>query len=334
MATFGAKTALKALQPLNHYDKHRTICTCDEKKTASMISGHAWNIVNHSDKDEVYLRGARNSDHYIDDKGGNTNEWFEKKRRVDLDGDGIIDCVDSSNVEEVMFCPPDSGKEAYHLRQRQSRQLRQSEHPRDYGQYSARRQREGAKTPERGGSLSITMPHQHRMRDVPGKPTPRVVPKHEWTPRRTERLQERAPPAEHHMFKNVDQLRTESHMDTSEANLADAVHSARAKVAVSDRSRSGTLAASAASTVLVDMATQRSQMGTKDHLPPKPGDHRKQHSQNRVEPSHRREISSWIFEHKDPLKREDPFFAKPVQNTGSSSVKYDIISNERKQFWY
>jgi len=325
MATFGAKTALKELQPLNYYDRHRVRCTCDEKKTASIVSGHTWNIINHSDKDEVYLMHARNPDHFIDDKGANTSHWFEKKKGVDLDGDGCIDSMDSSNVQEVMCGPPDSGKEANFLRQRQSRQLRQSEHPLDYRQYSARQERDGLKTPERPGFLALKVPHQERYRDVAEKPTPRVITKNEWTPRRDERMKTRAPPAEHDMFRNVDQLRTESHMDPFEANLADAVHSARAK-----KSPLGTTATS----VLGDLRATRSQLGKNEHMPPKPGAQRQQHSQNRVEPHYGKEISGWFEAHKEKTKREDPFFARPVANMGSSCVKYDIISNERKQFWY
>jgi hypothetical protein len=336
MATFGAKTALRALQPLNHYDGHRTLCTCDEKKTASMISGHTWNILNNSDKHEVYLLHARNKDHFLDHNGMNTNLWFEKKKRVDLDGDGVIDSVDSSYLEEAMIYPPDSGKEAMHLRLRQSKQLRQSEHPIDFGQYSARREKDGAKTPERGGSLAVTLEHHKRQRDVPARPSPRVISKNEFTPRRGVRLQERRPPLEHEMFRNVHQLRTESHFDSSEQTFADSVHSARQKSFT--QTAKSSLSASGAVTehsVLGDTATLRTQLGRdKDHLPPKPGLQRNLHSQNRVEPMHGREISGWPAIQQDRLRREDPFFAKPVQNAGSSSVKYDIISNERHNFWY
>jgi len=330
MATFGAKTALKELQPLNHYDRHRTLCTCDVKKTASIISGHTWNILNHSSKDEVYLMDARNPDHFIDNTGNNTSHWFEKKRRIDSDGDGVIQCLDSSNVQEVMRGPPDTGKEASYLRQRQSRQLRQAEHPRDYGQFSARRDRDGLKTPERASSLAVKVPQQERLRDVAARPSPRVVSKGDWSARREERFKERVPPSEHEMFRNVDQLVTESHINTFDANLADAVHSSRAK----NSARSGTLSARGERTVLGDMGTMRSQLGGARDRPPKPGAQRHQHSTNRVEPHQSRELSGWHEGHKDKLKREDPFFAKPVPNMGTSCVKYDIISNERKQFFY
>lgn len=298
-----------------------------------MISGHTWNIINNSGKDEVYLMHARNKDHFIDDKGNNSNHWFEKKKRV-LSHDGNpIECLDSTNVREVMWGPPDSGKEANHLRQRSARQTCQAEHAGSYAQYSARRHGDGVKTPERAGSQALKVPFQERLRDVAPLSTPRVVPKLEWTPRRGERIQEIPPPSEHNMFRKVDQLRTESHVDTMEANFADAVLSARANTSArSARSSMRTTAESA----LGALSTNRSQLPFEErHLPPKPGGLRQRHSQNRAEPIAMTEITGWFEgDHRDKSKRGDPFFAKPVANMGCSSVKYDIVSNERKEFWY
>merc|ERR1711896_89196 len=115
------------------------------------------------------------------------------------------------------------------------------------------------------------------MTDVPARPTPRVISKSEWTPRREERRKDKVPPSEPEMFRNVDQLRTESHMDTMEANLADALHNSEAKAG--RMSARGTNASS----VLGDIKATRSQMGKDMAKPPKPGAHRQQHSTNRME---------------------------------------------------
>merc|ERR1719160_1321250 len=34
------------------------------------------------------------------------------------------------------------------------------------------------------------------------------------------------------------------------------------------------------------------------------------------------------------LDKNDPYFRTPRQGTGQSGARYDIISNERKSFWY
>merc|ERR1719217_672370 len=113
----------------------------DEKKQAAAISGHTWNILNNKEDHEVYLRHARNPDHYLDVASGKTTSfWFERKKRVDLDNDGVIDTADSSNVQEVLTCPGTAGKEDAYLRSRQARQLCQASAPRDYALYTQRRQ--------------------------------------------------------------------------------------------------------------------------------------------------------------------------------------------------
>lgn len=320
MASFGAKTAIEAL---NHYDRHRVICTCDDKRQAARLSGHTWNIINNSDKDEIYYVNARNPDHYIDEQGKNTSHWFEKKRRVDLDGDGIIDCVDSTNVEEVMYCPGTAGKEAAHLRNRQMKQLRQTQAPCHYGDYSARRAADGTRTPERIDMMHRLVPQQNRLRDKHPRPSPRILEKHLWTPRRGEVLKIPQPPHEHDMFRSVDQLRSESHVDVHDANFADTLHSARAT-----RAAGGGEGPSA----MTDANTGRSAM--LHSKPPKPPAARNRHSQTTIEQHAAREITGWPFHARCPLRREDPYYVRPVQQTGSSSVKYDIINNERKNFWY
>lgn len=266
---------------------------------------------------------GRSDHHYVDERGNNTSHWFEKKRRVDLDGDGVIECLDSSNVQEVMVCPATAGKEAAHSRTRQAKQLCQAMAPTNYGKYNGIRSLSAAPaTPGRSAALERTIPFQGQRRDVPEKPTPRVVPKHLWTPRRGELRAEMKPPPEHEMFRNAAQLRTESHMDVADQNFADALVSSR---------KNGTSTTSAMATSGVNTARS---MFPHDQCP-KPAAAMVRHSLNRLGESDNREISEWHLKVRpDRLKREDPFNVKPVAQSGSSSVKYDIISNERKQFWY
>jgi len=316
-----AKSHVEAIQPKNHYDGGRTICTCDDKLQASRISGHTWNILNNREDHEVYFKEMRNDAHYIDKNGNGTGHWLQRKKRLDLDGDGIIDCVDSSNVAETMVCPPTAGKEASHNRTRQMRQICQVAADRDFGKYKSHRESCGVPpTPGRGGCLERKVRDQARMRDIPERPTPRVLDRKDFTPRRGEPRVEHRPPHERDMFKKVDQLRTDSHMDCTEPNFQDAIGCRSSSLGISGaHALGGTL-------------TSRSVLG--DGVPPKPAEHRSRHSVQRMEHSHHREITHWPFAGADKTKQGDPYHAKPVQQTGSSCVKYDIISNERKQFWY
>merc|ERR1719309_1490381 len=85
------------LQPKNHYDRHRVICTCDDRLQASRLSGHTWNVINNQDDSEVYLRECRNPEHFIDEQSNATKHWFARKRVV-KDRQGVITACDSSQV--------------------------------------------------------------------------------------------------------------------------------------------------------------------------------------------------------------------------------------------
>lgn len=352
---------------VNYYDRQRVACSVDEKKMASLLSGHTWNILNGREDHEVYLQHARNPDHYIDIKTGrNTSHWFEKKMRVDLDGDGIIDCVDSTNVQETMVCPGTAGKESAHLRNRQAKQICQSAAPRDYAQYTARRAGidRAPPTPPPLASkdaLNRTVGQQGRMRDTHDRPTPRCVSRDQWTPRRGERLVEPQPPGEGEMFRAYDQLRTESHFDTSLATLAEGLPSRRsasmglntsgalprprpwqlggaAGIPSISAANSANVTASSldlppGASALSGASTARSMM-LRDDAIPKPAHERVRHSKRRMEPQISNEITGWPFHGQDKTKRDDAYFSKPMLQTGSSSVKYDIISGDRRNFWY
>lgn len=313
-----------SLHSLNHYAGHKVVCTADEKKQSDLISGHAWNIINNRKEHEMYFPHVRANGHFVDESGRNTSHWFQRKGRVDLDGDGIIECVDSTNVQEVMVCPPTAGKEAAKARSRQQKQLCQAITPRNYGHYAVLRNTNSSAplTPRKPGIMERRLPDQHRWQDAPPPlPTPRVLARPDWAPRRSEIRITPAPPSEHDMFRTVDQLRAESQMDVASSGFASTLHSARSR----SLGVSGSNAVSLASTT-------RSLL--REDLAPKQAGARTRHSENRVEASSAREITGWPGEQTHRLKREDHYYVKPVQQTGGSSVKFDIISNERKQFWY
>lgn len=265
---------------------------------------------------------ARNHDHFVDEKGNLTSHWFEKKKRIDLDGDGVIDCVDSTNVEEVMRCPPTAGKQAKQLQVRAVRQLYQAAEPTNFGAYSARRATSSAAppTPQREAMLERIVPFQDRLRDLTPRPTPRIVNKQSWAPRRGEPENHARPPPEHVMYRAVDQLRTENHIDARDPSFADSLKSARAD----GLGATGNSAVAGGNTLRSSIRAD---------LPVKPAAEKHCFSKNRIEDVHLREISGWPSE-KHNLKKEDHYHAKPVAHSGSSSVKYDLITNERKSFWY
>lgn len=317
-----------AIEHRNFYCKRRVQCTAEERKTASLLGGQKWNIISNKDDKEVFLKDVRNSDHFMDEEGRATSHWCHRRRRIDLDGDGIMDVCDSSNVQEVLACPATAGKEDAKQQSRQAKQLCQASAPLKYGQYSARRSSTVAPpTPGRApahsgasGSHDKQLPFQQRLRDVHAATTPRTLDRGLWSARRGESRAENQAPEEHELYRRVDQLRTESHIDVRDHGFADAIHSARC----------GSLGASGTSAV-AGASTLRSNLG--ESIKPCAASTGPRFSSTRVEAVHSREISSWPFE-RDRLKRGDPFHSRPMQQGGASSVKFDILSNERKSFVY
>merc|ERR1711881_683191 len=56
------------------------------------------------------------------------------------------------------------------------------------------------------------------------------------------------------------------------------------------------------------------------------------HSSFRADPFKVTEIAGWTNE--DKVFRQDPYHSKPIQRTGNSCVKYDILTGKKKDFWY
>jgi len=275
----------------------------EERKAAFFLGGHTWNPINQ--QPEVYLRHARNHEHYVDERGRATRQWMQPRRRLDLDGDGTCDLLDSAPVHEALRCPATAGKDSARGRTRQVRQLCQASAPRDYGLYSARCTSAAPATARRAESPQAATPRNH-------------VDRASWTQRRGEARVERLAPPVHEVYRRAEQLQAESHFDVSHPNFAMAMQSAREVRAPA----------------LVDpegfVSTRRSMFG--EDRPPRAQGFL--HSTTRVDTINTREVSMDVTTEKDKLKRGDPFHTRPVQQTGSSSIKYGILTNEMKPFWY
>lgn len=316
----------QGLQALLHYDGHRTICTLEDKALAARLGGHSWNIINNSDKHEIYLPHARSSEHYVDDKGNTTSAWLDRKKRVSRPGAGGDEGANySGEVTEVLRCPRSPSVH----NARQTRQLCQASAPGDFALYSARRSQAMPGTPHRPGALDRLLPagNQMRMRDIATPRITQVVQRQDWTPRRGEPRREPKTPREEELFSTVDQLRAESHFDIKDKTFAELLPPRGAATPRSTpRGSSGAPVDSAARVAAAHSG--RTIYGTPRH----PED-RVKHSKSRIENYAHREISSWTLS-QDKLTRNDPFVMKPMQQSNNSGVKYNIITNERSNFWY
>lgn len=285
---------------INDYAHHTVKCNCEDRGVGARIAGHTWNILSNADDTEVYMQHVRNKEHFVTDDNVATRAWWARKKRCNRKGDSTH-YLDSRPMDRSLKCPPTAGREAARLQKREIIQLCQSGAPADYALYSTRRFDATPRTPERAPHTR-TVPFQERQRDLVERPTPRLTAKTLFTPRRGELREERKPPRPEDMFSTPNQIRNESVIDVVATSFARDNETRRA---------TGThprITAAASKTL---------------------------HSADRLESIHTREVSTWhIRNSAEKLLRDDNFHMKPMQRTGNSSVKYDILSNDRKDFWY
>jgi len=270
------------------------------------------------DHDGIYLPHVRSRDHFVNDAGASTAVWWLSRARGTRPNGKTFN--HSDGMAAVLECPPSVGKTASFDRRRQGKQICQSAAPMDYQAYAQSKEERNLLTPERPGPHERTVKHRTQLTDPHRRPTPRIIEKQEWASRRGEGYLEPQPPAESEMFRTVDQLRTEVDLDLHGAKIAQAMQRRAQSLGVTPRG--------VAADILHVSLRSRLEGGVA-----KEAHQRSRHARTRLVPSHAREISSWDVV-QDKLKRDDRYFSKPMTQSGSSGVKYDIITNQMKDFWY
>eukprot|EP00403_Amphidinium_massartii_P035334 CAMPEP_0178441632 /NCGR_PEP_ID=MMETSP0689_2-20121128/37588_1 /TAXON_ID=160604 /ORGANISM="Amphidinium massartii, Strain CS-259" /LENGTH=316 /DNA_ID=CAMNT_0020064831 /DNA_START=15 /DNA_END=966 /DNA_ORIENTATION=+ len=311
----------------HHYDGHRTVCTADEKAVAARIGGHTWNIISNDEEHEIYFREARNPDHFLDKDGHGSSCWFDRKKRVQDESGEAVRAGGSAAVASTLKCPPSSGKQSERRRNQAVKQLCQLSAGPDYGLYTALLSARNlsatgvAPASARGGSA------RRAVEVISARPSARVVAQSEWTPRRGERPPSpERPPLEEHMFSALDQVSSESHIDTRDANFADAIHSARWG-RPTQRQPPAAAAAGATTGALNRTAVQLAASLPGPRVP-------RQGLEAAPRAERAAEVTQNGAQERDRALKADTLYLKPLLQAGSSSVKYDIVTNQWRDFWY
>lgn len=291
---------------VNLYDNQRCQATASEKYQASRISGHGWNILTNQEAGEVYFPHARNGDHFVDAKNSATSEWWPRRRRNMRPGSDDTYNLDSRQTIACFQSEKEPASKGWPALARKNRQLAQATFSNSFREY----QTAMSGFPDDVSSAKVVpappLPFQKQLRDPqPAKLSARsrLMSKTLFTPRRFEEATlptkgptMSAPPTVRDMFsRSMDQVRSEA-IDTLSPNFVDSV-------------------------MKTDGSAVSAAIG-----------HRTKHSSCRVDPFKVTEIAGWTNE--DKVFRQDPYSAKPIQRTGNSCVKYDIISGRKKDFWY
>jgi hypothetical protein len=291
--------------PVNYYDNHHCWGTATDKGLAARLGGHSYNIISGKDKDEVYFPTMRNDMHFLDKKGRHTIHMFGERRRKFMG--------DERDLIGKSLRQPDAHPRVEAAEQRRLElQLAQIENPVTFGGFQNRCQAHlFAPSPPKRYSIN-----NRRYANEGEKLRPKALSsKGEWMQRRGET-----------MTRSISAPSVD--LRNPEASLNQAVHEDARKEATQRQTESAHFAPwNAANTYSATMESMP--QGRQMHA-----EHRNC-SVNRLE-NHDFAVTrkNNHFSSNDKLTRSDPFFMRPRHSITNNSVKYDIVSNERRWFKY
>jgi len=290
---------------VNYYDNHRCQGTATDKGLAARCGGHSYNIINNQDKDEIYHLKLRHDTHFLDKKGRSTIHFVgPRKRRFDIDERNL--------VGKCLTAPDCHPREDARYQRRLELQLAQIENATNYGEFQRRCQVSMFPQPP-AKRYSI---HNKRYANEGEKLNPKVLStKEDWMQRRGDKM--------------TRSISAPSVCLTDPAqSLSRAIHEDARKEATQRQTESAHFAPWNASN------TYSATMESNPHGRAYHAMH-KNCSVNRLE-NHDFGITrkNNHYSCQDKLTRSDPFFMRPRHSITNNSVKYDIVSNERKWFKY
>mmetsp|Transcript_41788 Transcript_41788/g.118294 ORF Transcript_41788/g.118294 Transcript_41788/m.118294 type:complete len:306 (-) Transcript_41788:84-1001(-) len=288
---------------VNHYHGQRVACTAADRGLAERLGGHAYNILSNTDQHEIYFRDQRPVEHFVDQKGRHTVHFFGARRRK-YPGDERD--LMSSSLRHPGDPPGQSGR----AERRVATQLAQMENSQSYSGFQRRCHEFFGPAPPKKFNV-----HNARYANEAEKLRPRITTKDQWQQRRGEVM------THSHSAPSVSildpaasltrALREDPRKEASQRQLESAN--------VAPRNVGNLLATSMDSTAL-----GRSISEGQRHC-----------SVNRVENADFAvSRKNNHFSSHDKLTRADPFYMAPRIGITNNSVKYDIISNERRWFKY
>lgn len=289
---------------LNYYDNHKSVATAADKGLAARLSGHSYNILSNSDRDEVYFKDLRHDDHFLDRKGNHTAHWFGARK-------GKLPPDKNSRIKETLTHPDTHPRERALAQRRAELQLAQTENPNSFRGFRERCQ---------SSFFPPDVPKRYcidnkKLGNESEPLRPRTSDKATWQMRRGQGMSHSssAPslsltaPAKSLEQAVRDDVRKEaSQRQTESAHFAPVISNNTYSSSMDNTSKGQAFAARQRNLSLTRIENY-------DFAVSKKNNH---------------------FSQRDKLTREDGYFARPRLGVTHNSVKYDIVSNERKWFRY
>lgn len=287
----------------NHYDGQRCCGSAFDKGLAARLGGHSYNILNNQDTDEVHLKHLRHDDHFLDNRGRHTTHFFGDRRRKFG--------VDERNHMFSVLTGPDAHPRDRQLAQRRTElQLAQMENSGSWSGF----QKRTASLDLNGGKRRYTISNKMYANEAE-KMNPKNLQKGNWLQRRGEDMTHAASCPSLQLSDPSGSLHRAVSFDTRKEATQRQTESAHFAPWMSHNTYVSSLEGTPAG---------RAHSAAQQHC-----------SVHRLE-NHDFGISrkNNHYSSQDKLTRADPYFMRPRLGMTNNSVKYDIISNERRWFKY
>jgi len=283
---------------------HRALGTAADKCLASQLGGHCYNILNGNAKDEIYFKALRHDSHFLDHKGRATRHFFgARRRRFAGDERGL--------VEGCFRSPGDHPRDAAIGQRRTELQLAQMENSTSWRGFQERNRSALCPCPN---EKRYSLQNKQYATEV-DKLRPRHTSKEEWNARRGEQMVHSISCPSLHVSDPHRSLERAVQMDARKETTQRQTESAHFAPWMSANTYANSMDS---------MDNGRGMAMTHQHC-----------SVNRVE-NHDFGITrkNNHYSSADKLTRSDAMYMRPRLATTNNSVKYDIISNERRWFKY
>lgn len=282
---------------VNLYDEQKCIGTALDKTLSSAVGGHSYNIINQ--REELYFPNLRHDAHFVDRNNVTTMQWWDRRRKYPQDPRGLMK-LSLSN-------PAEHPKVAEREQRRQEHRLAQMENPQDWRGFQARRRMMRPETPEARRTLNPTnkSPTEGQVTECRSVSKPQYM--------HTVQMMRGSASAPSLRASSLTRMNAEQRPEASVHQLQTETGSyAHCKTANS-------YAMSLATTELGEkhkLAQCRSSLRRADNY----------------DFSVVKKNNGYSSEEK--LLRADPYYMKPKLAITNNSVKYDIVTNHKKNFWY
>lgn len=288
---------------MNFYDNHLGCGTAADKAIASRLGGSSYNILSNQDRHEIYMRELRHDEHFLDRKGRHTAAFFGARRRKFAPDE-------RQHIKDCLTLQDSHPRDSFQEQRRAEIQLAQVENSGSWQGFQDRTQRLYDRTMPKRYSIS-----NQRYANEQEKLRRKVAGKTDWLARRGESATHSASCPNLHLTAPADSLTRAMRADVRK-----------------EASQRQTESAHFAPWMAYNTFTQSidSTPEGRAHAP----------AQQKLSVSRLENYDFGITRHNnhyssgDKLTRADPFYMRPRVGDTLNSVKYDIITNERKWFKY